>query len=85
MLFEVSDNGVGIDPGEQRRIFERFYQSDARLSRAHEGVGLGLSIVRSVVRAHGGTVSVQSAPGQGSTFTLKLPLPSKAAATGKGE
>ena len=75
VVFEVSDNGVGIDPGEQGRIFERFYQSDARLSRAHEGVGLGLSIVRSVVRAHGGTVSVQSAPGQGSTFTLKFPLP----------
>ena len=76
VLFEVSDNGIGIDPGEQRRIFERFYQSDTRLSRVHEGVGLGLSIVRSVVRAHGGTVSVQSAPGQGSAFTLKLPMPS---------
>ena len=75
VVFEVSDNGVGIDPGEQRRIFERFYQSDTRLSRVHEGVGLGLSIVRSVVRAHGGTVSVQSVPGQGSTFTLKFPLP----------
>ena len=85
VLFEVSDNGIGIGPGEQRRIFERFYQSDARLSRAHEGVGLGLSIVRSVVRAHGGTVSVQSAPGQGSTFTFKLPLPAKEAAASKGE
>ncbi len=76
VLFEVTDNGDGIEPGEQRRIFERFYQSDARLSRSHEGVGLGLSIVRSVVRAHGGTVSVQSTPGEGSTFTIKLPLPS---------
>ena len=75
VLFEVADNGVGIEPDEQARVFERFYQSDARLSRVHEGVGLGLSIVRSVVRAHGGTVSVQSTPGQGSTFTLKLPLP----------
>jgi signal transduction histidine kinase len=77
LTFEVSDNGIGIEPDEQGRIFERFYQSDARLSRAHEGVGLGLSIVRSVVRAHGGTVSVQSKPGKGSTFTLRLPLPAK--------
>ena len=78
VLFEVTDNGDGIDPGEQRRIFERFYQSDARLSRSHEGVGLGLSIVRAVVRAHGGSVSVQSTPGEGSTFTIKLPLPADA-------
>ena len=77
--FEVADNGGGIEPGEQARIFERFYQSDARLSRSHEGVGLGLTIVRSVVRAHGGTVSVQSTPGQGSTFTIKLPVPRAAA------
>ena len=65
--------GIGIAPSEQRRIFERFYQSDRRLSRTHEGCGLGLSIVRSVVRAHGGSVSVQSAPGVGSTFTVQLP------------
>ncbi len=73
VVFEVVDNGVGIDRDEQGRIFERFYQSDRRLSRAHEGCGLGLSIVRSVVKAHGGTVSVTSAPGAGSTFTVRLP------------
>ena len=73
IVFEVADRGIGIDPAEQRRIFERFYQSDQRLSRSHEGCGLGLSIVRSVVRAHGGSVSVQSAPGVGSTFTIRLP------------
>ncbi len=74
VIFEVSDNGEGIDPEEQGRIFERFYQSDRRLSRTHEGCGLGLSIVRSVVKAHGGTVSVASTPGVGSTFTVRLPV-----------
>lgn len=73
VVFEVIDKGIGIEPFEQQRIFERFYQSDRRLSRSHEGCGLGLSIVRSVVRAHGGTVSVQSAVGAGSTFTVCLP------------
>ncbi len=71
--YEVGDNGQGIESGEQRRIFERFYQSDQRLSRAHEGVGLGLSIVRMMVKAHGGTVSIQSTPGEGSVFTVRLP------------
>ena len=73
VFYEVGDDGPGIAPEEQRRIFERFYQSDRRLSRAHEGVGLGLSIVRSMVRAHGGAVSLQSAPGKGSIFTVRLP------------
>ncbi len=73
VFYEVGDDGPGIAPDEQRRIFERFYQSDRRLSRAHEGVGLGLSIVRSMVRAHGGAVAVQSAPSKGSVFTVRLP------------
>ncbi len=73
VFYEVADNGLGIEPGEQQRIFERFYQSDQRLSRSHEGCGLGLSIVRSMVRAHRGTVSVQSTPGVGSVFTVCLP------------
>ena len=74
VLFEVADQGIGIEPSEHRRIFERFYQSDRRLSRTHEGCGLGLSIVRGVVRAHGGSVSVQSAPERGSTFIIRLPM-----------
>ena len=72
-VFEVGDNGAGIEPDEQNRIFERFYQSDRRLSRTHEGCGLGLSIVRSVVKAHGGAVAVTSVPGAGSTFTVRIP------------
>jgi len=72
----VSDNGIGIPRREQRRIFEKFYRSDERLSRAVEGSGLGLAIVRHVVMGHNGRTEVQSEPGQGSTFTIVLPLPS---------
>ncbi len=71
--FDVTDNGIGIPAGEQRRIFQRFYRVDQRLSRETAGVGLGLSIVELVMRAHGGSVAVQSAPGAGSTFTLRVP------------
>ena len=71
--FDVTDNGIGIPVREQRRIFRRFYRIDQRLSRDTAGVGLGLSIVELVMRAHGGSVAVQSAPGAGSTFTLRVP------------
>jgi signal transduction histidine kinase len=71
--FDVTDNGIGIPAGEQRRIFRRFYRVDQRLSRETAGVGLGLSIVELVMRAHGGSVAVHSAPGTGSTFTLRVP------------
>ena len=62
--FDVTDNGIGIPAREQRRIFRRFYRVDQRLARETAGVGLGLSIVELIVRAHGGSVSVQSAPAQ---------------------
>ena len=71
--FEVTDNGIGIPRREQRRIFRRFHRVDTRLAGQTTGVGLGLAIVDAIARAHGGTVSVQSAPGHGSTFTLRLP------------
>ena len=73
VLFAVEDNGIGIPAREQRRIFRRFYRVDQRLSRETSGVGLGLSIVELIVRGHHGTVTVRSAPGAGSTFTLRLP------------
>jgi signal transduction histidine kinase len=73
VLFAVEDNGIGIPVREQRRIFRRFYRVDQRLSSETSGVGLGLSIVDLIVRGHSGTVSVQSAPGSGSTFTLRVP------------
>ena len=71
--FAVTDNGIGIPVREQRRIFRRFYRVDQRLARETSGVGLGLSIVELIARGHGGTVTVQSEPGAGSTFTLRVP------------
>jgi signal transduction histidine kinase len=80
VVFAVEDNGIGIPVREQRRIFRRFYRVDQRLSRETSGVGLGLSIVELIVRGHHGTVTVKSAPGAGSTFTLRLPAPHGTAA-----
>ena len=68
----VNDNGEGIPRPEHRRIFEKFYRIDDRLSRTKEGSGLGLAIVNHVARAHRARVVVDSAPGKGSTFTLVL-------------
>jgi two-component system phosphate regulon sensor histidine kinase PhoR len=79
--FDVVDNGIGIPVREQRRIFRRFYRVDPHLSGDTTGVGLGLSIVEGIVRAHGGTVGVRSEPGAGSTFTLRVPcVPSQGVA-----
>lgn len=72
---EVTDNGAGIERREQKRIFEKFYRIDDRLSRQREGSGLGLTIVQHVMAAHAGRVEVDSEPGRGSTFSLVLPLP----------
>jgi len=82
VLFDVEDNGIGIAPREQKRIFRRFYQVDRRLAREAGGCGLGLSIVEFIVRAHGGEVTVESRPSAGSTFHVALPCgaaPSKEA------
>jgi signal transduction histidine kinase len=71
----VHDQGVGIAPGELKRIFRRFYRSPAAIAVRVKGTGLGLFIVRSVVKRHGGKVFAQSeGPGRGSTFTVELPL-----------
>ena len=79
VAFQVQDNGIGIAPREHRRIFKRFYRVDQSLASATSGVGLGLSIVELIARAHGGSVSVQSAQGSGSTFTLTVPYASAGA------
>ena len=71
--FSVADNGAGLSSRQKRRVFDRFYQVDQRLARAAGGCGLGLSIVRSIVAAHGGSVQIESEIGKGSTFTVSLP------------
>ncbi|MHB1127136.1 MAG: ATP-binding protein [Bacillota bacterium] len=70
----ISDTGPGIPEEEQPQIWERFYRVDKARSRSEGGIGLGLSIVRSIVQAHGGQVGVESMPGKGSAFYLTLPL-----------
>jgi signal transduction histidine kinase len=74
VVFAVEDNGIGISPREQKRIFRKFYQVDRRLARETGGCGLGLSIVDYIVRAHGGSVRVRSQVGGGSTFFVSLPI-----------
>ncbi|TVR12413.1 MAG: HAMP domain-containing histidine kinase [Planctomycetota bacterium] len=74
---EIRDNGIGITAKHIERIWERFYRVDKARSREVGGTGLGLSIVRHVVQSHGGHISVSSTPGEGSTFTLSLPLVSQ--------
>jgi len=70
----VSDTGIGIDPKHHERIFEKFYRVDDQRVESQPGTGLGLAIVRETVRLHGGTVTVESAPGRGSTFQMTLPV-----------
>jgi signal transduction histidine kinase/CheY-like chemotaxis protein len=69
----VIDRGVGIDPRNHRLIFEEFRQVDQSATRAHGGTGLGLALVRRLIELHRGTITVESAPGQGSTFTVTMP------------
>ena len=70
---QVIDAGVGIAPEHLPHLFDRFYRVDTARTRTHGGAGLGLSIVKAIVEAHGGTVAVESKLGAGSTFTLRLP------------
>jgi signal transduction histidine kinase len=70
----VSDTGAGIAPEDQETIFEAFRQVGSDVTRKREGTGLGLALARRFVELHGGTIGVQSAPGKGSTFTVKLPI-----------
>jgi two-component system sensor histidine kinase SenX3 len=70
----VRDHGIGIPTRDLERIFERFYRVDRARSRDTGGTGLGLAIVRHVAQAHGGDVTVDSREGEGSTFTIQVPI-----------
>lgn len=70
----VRDTGAGIAAEEQQRIFDRFYQAGSSAARASEGAGIGLALSKELVALHGGTITVESRPGAGSTFTVLLPL-----------
>jgi two-component system OmpR family sensor kinase len=74
VVLDVEDDGPGMTADQAQRVFERFYRADAARNRASGGTGLGLAIVAGLVAAHGGTVSVDTAPGQGADFQVKLPL-----------
>jgi two-component system OmpR family sensor kinase len=73
-VIEVKDTGIGISESEIARIFERFYRIDKSRPVHTGGMGLGLSIARKIVEAHQGTISIESAPGQGSVFRIRLPF-----------
>ena len=75
VALRVADTGIGMGPEELERIFERFYRAPEAVEQGKEGSGLGLCIARSIAEAHDGRIHVESSPGQGSAFTVFLPLP----------
>ena len=74
VCLSIEDSGMGIPPEAKARIFSLFYQTDSSISRQYQGIGLGLSVVKSVVEAHGGQVELTSTPNCGSSFIIKLPI-----------
>jgi two-component system sensor histidine kinase SenX3 len=74
LILAVSDRGLGIAPEEQPKIFEKFYRVGRSDTQGRRGSGVGLALVRHIAEAHGGTIAVESVPGEGSRFSLRLPL-----------
>ena len=77
LWISISDNGIGIDREEIDHIFDKFYRVSTGNVHNVKGLGLGLFYVKQIIQAHNGTVSVNSKKGQGSTFTIKLPIDGK--------
>ena len=73
ITFSIADNGVGIDAKDLSLIFERFRQIDGSSTRAYRGMGIGLALAKAFVELHGGTIQVDSQPGRGTTFRVRLP------------
>jgi two-component system sensor histidine kinase SenX3 len=80
-VIAVTDRGIGIAPDDQPRVFEKFYRVRASNTDLIAGTGLGLTLVKHIAQAHGGSVDVESAPGKGSTFSIRIPVDT----SGKGE
>jgi PAS domain S-box-containing protein len=74
LTFAIQDSGIGIQPDDMKRLFEKFYRGTNREALSQRGTGLGLAIVKSIAERHGGRVWVESEPGKGSTFFLQIPL-----------
>jgi two-component system, OmpR family, phosphate regulon sensor histidine kinase PhoR len=72
--FRISDTGLGISAEDQERVFERFFKADKARTRSKDGSGLGLSIVKKIVEMHKGNINLESTPGEGTTFTISLPV-----------
>jgi signal transduction histidine kinase len=73
-ILSVTDQGIGIAPGDYAKIFDRFYRTDDARAHTKKGTGLGLAICALIAEAHKGRINVKSTVGQGSTFTVRLPL-----------
>ncbi|MBY0219111.1 cell wall metabolism sensor histidine kinase WalK [Paenibacillus illinoisensis] len=74
VIIRISDNGIGIEPEDQQRIFERFFKADRSHGSKYEGSGMGLAIVKQIVSLHKGDIQVESKPGEGTTFVVTLPM-----------
>jgi two-component system sensor histidine kinase SenX3 len=79
---QVSDRGIGIEPGLHQQVFERFYQVDNTATRRYGGTGMGLALAQRLVEMHRGHIEVESRPGKGSTFTVVLPAGAPPAGNG---